>query len=286
MTIQLPLTSINGTRTTNWAEFESYLLQTGRAAKTASIYRSLLAKYFAEAKFALSTGSAWLSWNVPAQEKRLTGYALRVYRQFLLEFYPEDTESFFVPKKLPAASRPDPQPLESPDKLIRKLNQVAKKVLLHDTYLSVRVFLLTLRELGVRRNEAGGIGWNDINWQEHSVVIHGKGGKDRYLPLSRRLWKLFSLLRNRSHVSPWIGSRDQILSGDVMAHLLKKVAKAAGLPSIHCHAFRSTKLTEIGNREDFNPVLFMAISGHSDISMGKYYVKASLQRMKAMMELS
>lgn len=284
--IALPLTSIIGTRTSKLAEFSEYLSQTGRADRTVHVYRRLLNKYISEAEYQISSGSAWLSWNVPAQEKRLTGYALRVYRQFLSEFYPEEAESFFVPKKLPPASKPNPRPLESPDKLIRKLNQVARKVLLHDTYLSVRVFLLTLRELGVRRNEAGGIGWNDINWQEHFVVIHGKGGKDRILPLSRRLLKLFSLLRNRSHVSPWIGSRDQILSGDVMAHLLKKVAKAAGLPAIHCHAFRCSKLSEVANRADFNPILFMAISGHSDVSMSKFYVKPSLQRMRIMMDFA
>lgn len=264
-----------------WDEFGNYLAETGRRQITINIYQRTLIRFF---EYCATQGSpqaaAWLHWNATPQIKRITGYALRVFAQFLEEFHPEQSSSLFVPKRLPHKTRPNPQPLDDVDTVVRKLIRTAKRVLPFKSYQSFRVYLHVLRELGVRKSEGAGIQWNDINWTVGSVLIRCKGGYTRQLPLSRRLVKLFAILRNRSVLSPWIGARDQILNARGLDHLLKKVAAEAGLPNLHCHNFRTTKLTEIGNSEKFNELLYLQYSGHHDLTSALWYCRPRIDRLR------
>jgi integrase len=282
----LTLIPISVTKPNHFDEFVLHLQQLGRSEKTITEYARYLKNYSAYLNrfgFALPSRAAWLQWQVSPQQKRLAGYAVRAYQEFLAQILGEPERDFGVPKRLPPPPRPNPRPLEYPDQLVRRLSTDAKQILTHDAGLSVRVFIRVLRELGVRRSEAGGIGWNDINWRERSILIRGKGDKFRTLPLSRKLCKLFALLRRRSVINPWIGGRGQVLNAKGLADLLKKVAVHARFPTLKCHAFRATRLTEIGNAANFNPLLYQAFSGHANLSTARYYVRPALERMRAML---
>gem|GEM_PF-4435400 len=262
-------------------EFGKYLAETGRRQITIHIYQRTLTRFF---DYCVAQGSpqaaAWLHWDATPQIKRITGYALRVFGQFLDEFHPEQIETLFVPKRLPQKTRPNPQPLEGVDQIVRKLIRTAKEILPFKSYQSFRVYLHVLRELGVRKSEGAGIQWNDINWTEGSVLIRGKGGYTRQLPLSRRLLRMFAILRNRSVLSPWIGAKGQILNARCLDHLLKKVAAEAGIPDIHCHNFRTTKLTEISNSSAFNELIYLQYSGHHDLTSALWYCKPHMDRLR------
>lgn len=284
---QLSLIPINTSEARYYDEFESYLKELGRSEETIRVYVWAIRKYFQylNSECKASDALAWLSWNVPAQEKRVAGYALRTYRDFLKEFHPELDVHIYVATQLPPTSRPNPKPIDNPEIILKRMNVVAKQILPRDSYLTLRVFMQVLRELGVRRSEAAGVTWNDVNWSDRSVVVHGKGDKKRTLPISRKLSKLLSVLRSRSVVSPWIGAKGQILNSKCLAYLFKEVAKTAGLGNLKCHGFRTTKLTEIGNMPNFNPLLYQAFSGHSDLSTARFYVKPALDRMRDMLNM-
>jgi len=262
-------------------EFGKYLAETGRRQITINIYQRTLIRFF---EYCTTQGSpqaaAWLHWDATPQIKRITGYALRIFGQFLEEFHPEQRGGLFVPKRLPHKSRPNPQPLDNVDTVVRNLIRTAKRVLPFKSYQSFRVYLHVLRELGVRKSEGAGIQWNDINWTEGSVLIHGKGGYTRQLPLSHRLVRMFAILRNRSVISPWIGAKGQILNARCLDHLLKKVATKSDLSDLHCHSFRTTKLTEIGNSPSFNELLYLQYSGHHDLTSALWYCKPDVNNLR------
>lgn len=73
-----------------------------------------------------------------------------------------------------------------------------------------------------------------------------------------------------------------MLNARCLDHLLKKVAADAGLPDLHCHKFRTTKLTEIGNSEKFNELLYLQYSGHHDLTSALWYVKPQLESLRKM----
>lgn len=281
----LTLTSIGVTDGHDLTGFENYLSQLGRSGKTVTEYSRSVKQYLAylDSLTGMPSTTAWLNWTVSNQQKRLTGYAVKAYSEFLREFQPDASRNFGIPSRLPAATRPDPKPLDDPEEVVRKLVQIAKKILPRDSYISLRVFVRVLRELATRRSEAGGIGWNDIGWEESSVTIRGKGSKIRRLPVSKKLLRMFTILRARSTVSLWIGGQGQMLNSKGLADLFKKVAKVAGMPGLKCHTFRATRLTEIGNSENFNPLLYQTFSGHSDLGTAKYYVRADLNSMRNML---
>ena len=67
---------------------------------------------------------------------------------------------------------------------------------------SIRIFIAVLDELGLHRAEAF-FEWADADLRDAEILIHGKGGDIRLLPLSLSLVRLLSWLRQRSPEFPW-----------------------------------------------------------------------------------
>lgn len=98
---------------------------------------------------------------------------------------------------------------------------------------------------GPRRAELAGIRVKDIDLKRGGVLLHGKGGKDRWLPFGARtgealLRYLTARKRHPLAASPmlWLGARGKPLTGDGIMQMVQRRAGRAGTGHIHPHMFR------------------------------------------------
>jgi len=231
-----------------------------------------------------STQIAWIEWTAPDGEKRLTGFAVRKYEQFADEVL-GDVSTFGVPRKLPPSSRPDPHPIQRGD--IRKM-RLASKGCFPDPHTSfvVRIFITLVDELALRRTEAF-FAWTDVDYDQGEILIHGKGGDTRRLPLSHGLVRLLRWLQQRSPMSPWTGPNGRSLKPDTMYRRFKRVARIVGCPDSRLHWLRHGRLTALAATPGgFDPLNICAISGHRQIGSLRHYCQPQMARLRELMELS
>ncbi len=129
--------------------------------------------------------------------------------------------------------------------------------------------------------------------REPLILIRGKGGRERLVPLSEPARQAIALYRGllekaepRAAASPWLFPADGEtghLSRQVFARDIKTIAAAAGIaaarvsPHVLRHAFASHLLQ---NGADLRIV--QELLGHADISTTQIYTHVLDERMKAM----
>lgn len=98
---------------------------------------------------------------------------------------------------------------------------------------------------GPRRAELAGIKVTDVDLKRGGVLLHGKGGKDRWVPFGARtgealLRYLTARKRHPLAASPmlWLGARGKPLTGDGIMQMVARRSKRAGTGHIHPHMFR------------------------------------------------
>ena len=281
----VPLTTINGIDPELTPElFATWLLELGAAQNTVGQYVRAAGRWFGILKGSdVSPAVAWLKWKAPAAEKRLTGFAMRKYGEFLREFGCE--VELGIPKRLPPCSRPNPHPIQRVE--LKSMRLAAKHTFPepHDSF-SVRIFLAVLDELALRRSEAF-FDWEDVDFKTAVVLIHGKGGDTRRLPLSRRLVRLLNWLRRRTPLYPWTGNDGRRLKPDSMYRRFKRLARIIGSPALRPHWLRHGRLTAIAaTPRGFDPVNLCGFSGHRQISSLRYYCQPQMDRLRELMESS
>jgi site-specific recombinase XerD len=106
----------------------------------------------------------------------------------------------------------------------------------------IRMFVDT----GMRRAELGGLVVDDIDLDDLTASVVGKGSRPRSCPLSpSTATALVRYLRERAkhshHASPalWLGHAGPFTS-DGIAQMIRRRGREAGLPNLHCHQFRHT----------------------------------------------
>lgn len=150
---------------------------------------------------------------------------------------------------------------------------------LRDTAV-VRILL----DCGGRAKEIVGLQLEDVKLAEGTALVHGKGGKDRLIPLSDGTCvALDSYIRaRRKHVladSPqlWLGERDGRFTYAALWKTMHNRARAAGVANVHPHRFRHTfadRWLDAGGSEGG----LMKVAGWADPSMVARYSKARAAR--------
>jgi integrase len=266
---------------TDVENFATWLLETGASRITAENYGRAVVRWLGimQTHSSLRPAQVWLRWSGTPAMKRITGYALRRWREY--------NESILgllidigVPSRLPAASAPRPRPIS--DQELRLLRLKAKSLLPVRIGNSFRVWLAMVEELGLRRSESE-IGWDQVQWTG-SISVFGKTGR-RELPLSRRMLRLLSWLRRQNPTYPWIGAHAQKLSGGVLYNIFQAVSSASGLLNLRPHLLRHRRLTLLCRSSlGTNPLLVLAFAGHSHIGSLHAYYDVSLEEKRALME--
>lgn len=142
-----------------------------------------------------------------------------------------------------------------------------------------------LLSTGIRVSEVSKITMSDINWIEDSVLIHGKGGKDRVVFLSPRCKK---------HLQEYISSRnfesDHLLCGKHKPHkplstdsinkILGTIGERCGVGDISVHDFRRHFASDL-SKKGVDEVVIQDLMGHSSFETTRsYYIASDMSKAK------
>jgi len=143
---------------------------------------------------------------------------------------------------------------------------------------------------GIRVSELLSLTINSVNWQVGYLVVMGKGGKERIVPMGKSAYHCVRAYVDSSRPKFLKGRQTNLLflnrAGEGLTRqgfwkILKKYATKSGLhKKIHPHTFRhsfATHLLEGG--ADLRSVQMML--GHSDISTTQIYTHVTRDRLKA-----
>jgi len=156
-----------------------------------------------------------------------------------------------------------------------------------------RAMLELLYSCGLRVSELINLSYHNINLKEEYIRIHGKGNKERVLPMGELAIDYLStyennarelLLKNGQCDSYFLSNRGQAMSRQNFFYIVKSYAKQADIekplsPHSLRHAF-ATHLVQKG--ADLRSVQLML--GHSDISSTQLYTHIQNAQLKAQHE--
>lgn len=185
---------------------------------------------------------------------------------------------------------------KNPCKKIDKIKQ--KKVIRRTPYTDMEVELLreackTKRDLalidfllstGCRRDEVRKVKLSDINLTDRTVIIEGKGSKQRLVAFSARCeLHLREYLGSRKCDSEYLFCADRKPFGQLscggLACIVKRIGERAGVDNVHLHRFRRWFATYMADHgvalQDLKEML-----GHSKLDTTNIYVTANNQRIK------
>ena len=152
-----------------------------------------------------------------------------------------------------------------------------------------RTILMALYSTGMRRAELCHLRTEDID--KERMVIHirqGKGGKDREVPLSRKLLdQLRTYYRPLPHKSGWLFPSlqerrpDQPMTDKVIWHACRQATRRAGITKrVHPHTLRHSFATHLLDSGAELPVI-QTLLGHADPRDTMIYLHLSTRKLRA-----
>jgi site-specific recombinase XerD len=184
-----------------------------------------------------------------------------------------------VPKK----KKPIPIYLSAED--LQKLIEAPMSVGKERTKLRDTLILKTLAFTGIRRSELVGLNWGDIDFNSQTMKVHGKGDKERVIPLPPPLCAeldMYRQLKGASSTSPVFTSiTGRRLTGRIITELFHRYEKKAGIDgkgyTVHKirHSFATLLL-----QNNVSVVEIQKLMGHSDISSSLIYLHTTAQRLQ------
>jgi integrase/recombinase XerC len=151
-------------------------------------------------------------------------------------------------------------------------------------YCIFQIFLQT----GIRVSELIALTLADLDLTQKTLTIHGKGSKERTIPLEKKSFQAFHLyLQHRpttgdSHL--FLNYQGSGLSIRGVRKLVDKYLKKAGITKqISCHGLRRTCLTNKAAR-NMNAFAIQKLAGHSRMETTKIYVQLGTEDLRPLME--
>ena len=148
----------------------------------------------------------------------------------------------------------------------------------------LQVFLQT----GIRVSELIAIELKDLNVEQKTLLIHGKGQKEREIPLEKKaLQALKSWLSNRPQTHDthlFLNYTGMGLSLRGVRKLVDKYVHEAGITKqISCHGLRRTCLTNKAAR-NMNAFAIQKLAGHEEMETTRLYVMLGTEELRPLME--
>lgn len=144
---------------------------------------------------------------------------------------------------------------------------------------------------GLRVSEVSNILLSEIDFENRTIVIHGKGGKDRVVPISVRCKKHLQeyILERGVNISHYLFCNPRKPYGKMVSssinHMLHNIGSRVGLPEITVHCFRRWFATSLNKRgADFTVI--QSIMGHASFeTTQKHYLDKSIQKIQYLYDL-
>jgi site-specific recombinase XerD len=151
--------------------------------------------------------------------------------------------------------------------------------------ITITAFMLLC---GLRSNEVITIKMDDLRFSENQVLIHGKGNKERIIPLPRTL--IFALENYLKLEKPKISTdnlfvtlkgpnRGYPLSREGFRSIFRYYRKKSGISNANPHRFRHT-FGAVMAKAGISVVSLMKLMGHSSIQTTMGYVNISVNDIK------
>lgn len=228
---------------------------------------------------------------------RTTARRLSAFRQFfrflLAEGIRADDPSAAIDS--PRQGRPLPKYLSEEE--VERLLAAAKRRPGADG-VRLNALMEVLYATGLRVSELVGLPLSALSRDDHMLVVRGKGGKERMVPLTDAAMEAldaYATVREsylprgrRAAASPWLfpsRSRDGHLTRVRFAQLLKQLAVEAGVetervsPHVLRHSFASHLLAHGADLRSLQQML-----GHADIGTTQIYTHVLDARLKALVQ--
>lgn len=136
-----------------------------------------------------------------------------------------------------------------------------------------RALVEFLYSTGCRVSEIVKLNRDNINFDNLSVVVHGKGNKERYVYLSNvcaLYLKEYLESRTDSFIALFVGRQTDRLSKSGIEYILHKLGERANVSQVYPHRYRRTLATNLLNRgtqiQDVAIIL-----GHEDLKTTQIY---------------
>jgi len=148
-----------------------------------------------------------------------------------------------------------------------------------------RALLELIYACGLRLEEVSRLRWDQLDVEEGWVLVEGKGGKERYVPVGERALEALRAWRARAGESPYVfpGGDEGHISPRTVDRAVRRAARRAGLGEISPHVLRhsfATHLLEGG--ASLRTV--QTLLGHRSLSTTQRYLKVADGRMRELYE--
>lgn len=151
-----------------------------------------------------------------------------------------------------------------------------------------RVIFELLYSTGIRVSEAVAIRISEIDRNLKVILVHGKGGKDRYVPFNEHFEKILNLYLKNARPTLIGKKTSEILllnfRGDKLTprgleYAFNEVLKQINQPGLHPHTLRHSLATHLlNNGADLRIV--QELLGHSSINTTQIYTHVSVKKLQ------
>ena len=178
------------------------------------------------------------------------------------------------------------------DKKIKRFYNDLEMEKMRDSCQTKRELALVdlLLSTGIRVDEVHKIKLKEINWEEKTILIHGKGNKERIVPISIRCRKhLQDYLHERKSTSEYLFVSERKpynkVSKDAINKIIKTVGSRCDLTEITVHCFRRWFASDLC-KKGVEPTVIQEILGHASFeTTKKHYLSINDNKIKYMHEI-
>lgn len=217
------------------------------------------------------------------QEGHLSGHTINGYLRGLRAFWSWLKEEEFIGESPFAAVRIPKAPI----KVIPTFSEEQLRALFGEVDLASQVgcrdyaIMLTLLDTGIRCSELTGLRLTDVDLSGRVLKVHGKGNKERMVPIGAKVQKAVWKYLTCQRPEPATPRYDQVfltrdgrpLSKDRLESIVERYGKRAGIVGVRVspHTFRHTMaVTFLRNGGDVFSL--QRITGHSQLDVLRGYV--------------
>ncbi|MDY4794330.1 MAG: tyrosine-type recombinase/integrase [Pararoseburia sp.] len=157
-----------------------------------------------------------------------------------------------------------------------------EKAMLHCKSDRNKAILSFMYETAARVSEVAAVSLSDINFQERTVILHGKGNKDRVSMFTdKSALYLTEYLNHRESASNILfeSNRGGALTNAGIQSMVRKVGEKSKIEHLHPHRFRVSRITHLVDRgmplQDVQE-----LAGHTDINTTQSYYRNTLDNIK------
>lgn len=257
----------------------------------------LCARFLTERRLAILNGPAllaFIAWlrtdrhNCPAAVNRKIS-SVKTYLRFL-RFMQVGGAARVPVRELPRIRVPWRGPVQtlSPEE-VRRLFAGIDRTSAHG-YRDWVICSLLYR-LGLRVGEVQALSLDDLDLEQELITVHGKGGKQRLLPLVSDLPDLLRqwlavrarFYRTRGNPALFLSQKDGRLSVRTIEENFQKLVQHTGpytIERVTPHTLRHAFATHAVEESDCNLVTLKAVLGHSRLSSTEIYLHPSRKTLR------